>query len=448
MELRAASTMLLGLAAASGLALASSAALADDDQSAPTPQPFAVHAQFTDVTQGHPGFAAAFSGPNSLAADANARATNDVTLYVGARPWAGGEIWVDPEIDEGFGLSDTLGVAGFTSGEAYKIGATTPYAKVHRYFLRQTIDLGGEAQTVEPNLDALGGALTANRIVLTVGKFSVVDIFDGNRYAHDPRGDFLNWSLIDTGTFDYAANAWGYTYGAAAEWYQGAWTLRGGLFDLTNVPNSTNIDYTFKQFQWLWEAERRFQIAGRPGAVRVTGFLTRGRMAKLADATALALATGQPANPALVRRYAGRPGVSLSADQQFTDDIGVFLRAGVADGRYEAFEFTDIDRTLAAGVSLSGRRWGRADDTVGLAGVVNEASQDRLSFLAAGGLGILVGDGRLPHPGAEGIVESYYSLAVAAFARLSFDYQYIANPGFNRDRGPVSVFGLRLHLER
>ena len=427
----------------------SGAALADEpspDQGAA--QPWAVHLQFTDVTQGHRAFHAAFSGPNSLAADANARATNDITLYVGVRPWAGAEVWVDPEIDEGFGLSDTLGVAGFPSGEAYKIGQTTPYLKWQRYFFRQTLDLGGASQNVDPDLNVLGGKQSADRLVLTLGKFSVVDVFDTNKYAHDPRNDFLNWTVIDTGTFDYAADAWGYTYGATLEWYRGDWTLRGGLFDLSSVPNNAKLDATFKQFQWVGEIERRYQLGGQPGAVRVTGYLTRGRMAKLADATALALATGERPDVALVRRYASRPGVSVTAEQQVADGLGVFLRAGITDGRYETYEFTDADRTVAAGASLAGKRWGRPDDTVGLASVVNIASRERLAYLAAGGLGILVGDGALPRSGPEGIIETYYDVQVVKWAHLAFDYQFIANPAYNRERGPVSVFGMRIHLQK
>ena len=176
-----------------------------------------------------------------------------MTLYAGVRLWQGAEVWFNPEIDQGFGLSGTLGVAGFPSGEAYKVGASVPYARLQRYFFRQTIDLGGEVQKVEPGPNQFTGQQTADRLVITAGKFSVVDIFDVNKYAHDPRVDFMNWSVIDTATFDYAADAWGYTYGAAVEWYKGNWTLRGGLFDLSIVPNSTQLDPQFQQFQWVGE---------------------------------------------------------------------------------------------------------------------------------------------------------------------------------------------------
>jgi high affinity Mn2+ porin len=450
-----------GLGALLALGLAAAPALADDDAqptadggSKPaaaaaddTPQSFAFHGQFTSVSQYHPSFRSAFQGPQSLDPGSRGDTTNDVTLYLGFRPWKGAEVWLDPEIDQGFGLSNTLGVAGFTSGEAYKVGRTTPYFRLQRWFLRQTIDLGGDSKKVDADLNQLGGSQTENRLVFTVGKFSVVDIFDTNKYAHDARNDFLNWSIIDTGTYDYAADAWGYTYGAAAEWYQGDWTTRLGLFDLSKIPNNKKLDPTFEQFQYDAELEHRHKLWGQDGAVRVTAFLSRGRMGDLNEAVALADATGQPADIAAVRHYASRVGVSATLEQQIHDDLGGFVRAGWAQGNTEAYEFTDIDTTVSAGLSLTGKRWGRDKDTVGLAGVVNEASGDRLAFLNAGGLGILAGDGMLPNSGPEQILETYYSLALFKVAHLTLDYQFIANPAYNRDRGPVSVFGARVHAQ-
>ena len=219
-----------------------------------------------------------------------------------------------------------------------------------RAFIRQTIDLGGDSQKVESDVDKFSGSQTANRVVITVGKFGVTDIFDNNKYAHDPRNDFMNWALIDTGTFDYAADAWGFTYGAAAEWYQGDWTVRGGIFDLSIVPNSIELDPSFDQFQWVGEIERRYQLWGQPGKIAVTGFLSRGRMGSYADAIALAAATGGTPSTALVRQYTSRGGVSLNIEQQITEQLGAFARAGFANGNIEPYEFADIDRTVAAGL--------------------------------------------------------------------------------------------------
>lgn len=406
---------------------------------------WALHGQTTFLSQYAPPFHAPYHGANSL--DSNAgRETWDATLYVGRRLWDGAELWVNPEIDQGFGLSNTLGIAGFPSGEAYKVGDTYPYFRIPRAFIRQTIDLGGASEKVEAGLNQFSGTQTDNRLVLTFGKLSVTDIFDTISYAHDPRNDFMNWSLVDAGTFDYAADAWGYTYGAAAEWYQGHWTLRTGLFDLSAVPNSTELDPAFRQFQFVYELEHRHEIAGEPGKIAIVGFLSRGRMGSYDDALALAAQTGTAPNTADVRRYTSRPGVNVNFEQQIVPNVGFFSRVGWADGNVAPYEFTDIDRTASTGLSLNGKLWNRPDDTVGIAGVVNEISSAHVAYLNAGGLGILVGDGQLPHPGPEQILETYYSLPLGAW-RFTADYQFVANPGYNRDRGPVSIIGARLHTQ-
>ncbi len=406
---------------------------------------FAFHAQATYLNQYDPPFRAPYSGTNSLAPNIG-RETGDLTLYAGVRLWQGAEAWVNPEIDQGFGLSGSLGVAGFPSGEAYKVGADYPYTRLDRAFVRQTIDLGGEVQKVDAGLNQFSGSQTSDRLVFTVGKMGVVDIFDTNKYAHDPRGDFMNWSIVDTATFDYAANSWGYTVGATAEWYQGPWTLRGGLFDLSIAPNTTSLDSRFGQFQWVGEIERRYSIWDQPGKLAITGFLTRGRMGSFQDAIQLAALTGSPADISAARQYQSRGGISVNLEQQLIPNVGFFARAGFANGDIEPYEFTDVDRTVAAGLSVSGKQWGRDDDTFGIAGVVNGITGVHQAYLNAGGLGILVGDGQLPNPGSEKNIETYYSFPVFA-SKVTLDYQLIVNPAYNRDRGPVSVLGVRVHAQ-
>jgi len=401
----------------------------------------------TFVLQANARFRSLYQGPNSLDHRPHAKETFDLTGYFGVKPWEGAEIWVNPEIDQGFGLSNTLGAAGFPSGEAYKVGKADPYAKLPRWFLRQTIGLGGKTEKVDPDLNQLGGHRSADRLVLWIGKFSVVDVFDTNEQAHDPRSDFMNWTVIDAGTFDYAANAWGYTYGAAAELYQGDWTVRAGAFDLSDVPNSTRLDPRFSQYELDGEIEHRHSIGGRPGKVKVTLFVNHGRMGRFADAIALAEATGEPADIVAVRRMRNRAGVSFNIEQQITDAASIFVKAGIANGNIEPYEFTDVDRSLAAGLTVKGRGWGRPDDTLGVAGVINGITRVHERFLDAGGLGILIGDGKLPHPGPEEIVEAYYDLALVKQVHLSLDGQLIEHPGYNRDRGPVPVGGMRIHAE-
>jgi high affinity Mn2+ porin len=406
---------------------------------------FAFHGQATYLNQFSAPFTAPYSGRNSLAPNIG-RETSDITLYAGVRLWHGAEAWINPEIDQGFGLSGSVGVAGFPSGEAYKVGADYPYTRLHRAFLRQTVNLGGDVEKQDSGFNQFSGSQTSDRLVFTVGKIGVVDIFDTNKYAHDPRGDFMNWSLVDTGTFDYAADAWGYSLGAAVEWYQGPWTLRGGVFDLSIAPNTTALDSRFHEFQWLGEIERRYSIWDQPGKLAITGFLTRGGMGSFQDAIQLAALTGGPADITAVRRYQSRGGISMNLEQQLVPNIGFFARAGIADGTKEPYEFTDIDRTVAAGLSISGKLWGRNDDILGVAAVVNGISSVHQAFLNAGGLGILVGDGQLPNPGSEKIIETYYSFPLFS-TRVTLDYQLIANPAYNRDRGPVSVLGLRVHAQ-
>jgi high affinity Mn2+ porin len=415
-----------------------------------TPNPleadgWSLHSQTTFAAQYAPPFRAAYGGANSL--DPNTgRETWDATLYLGRRLWEGAELWVNPEVDQGYGLSNTHGIAGFPNGNAYKVGASDPYLRLPRAFIRQTIDLPGEPDGVASDLNQFAGSQSSNRLVITVGKFAVWDWFDGNKYAHEPRSDFMNWALIDTATFDYAADSWGYTYGATVEWYQGPWTWRGCFCDLSIVPNSPELDPTFKQFQWIGEIEHRHELWGQPGKIIVTGFLSRGRMGRFDDALNLAEATGSTPDTSLVRRYASRGGIGLSVEQQVSADLGVFARAGWADGNIEPYEFTDADRTVAAGLSLSGQRWGRPQDTFGLAGIVNGISGIHAAYLDAGGLGILVGDGQLPHPGSEKIIEALYSFPLGSWL-ATLDYQLVANPGYNRDRGPVSIIGTRLHTQ-
>ena len=406
---------------------------------------FSFKGQTTFIEQYAPPFRSPYLGPHSL--DPNqGRESWDAMYFIGAKLWRGAEFWVDPEIDQGFGLSNTEGIAGFPSGASFKVGASVPYARVQRAFVRQTIDLGGDSQKVEADQNQFAGSNTADRLVITVGKFSVSDVFDQNKYAQNPRKDFMNWALIDTGTFDYAADAWGYSYGAAAEWYEGPWTLRAGVFDLTTVPNGEDLDPHFSQFQWLGEIERRYELWSHPGKIAFTGFLTRARLGTYEDAIALAQITGGPADIAAVRQYRSRTGLGINVEQEITADLGFFARAGFASGDIEPESYTDIDRTVAAGLVLKGTQWHRPDDTFAVAAIVNGITKEHQAFLNAGGLGILVGDGMLPHPGFEQIVETYYQMPVYAW-HLTFDYQFVVNPAYNRDRGPVSLLAVRAQTE-
>lgn len=429
---------------------ASDAAVVTDSQAANDqvgPEPWNLHGQLTFVKQYHRSFTSPYQGANSLTPAANGEETTDVTLFIGVRLWRGGAFYINPEIDQGFGLSDTLGVAGFPSGAAYKVGQSKPYFRLQRAFLRQRFDLGGDSQTIPPGANELGGTQTADNVTLTAGKFSVTDIFDTNAYAHDPRADFLNWSIIDAAPFDYAADAWGYTVGVAVEWTQSWWTLRGGFFDLSNVPNSKVLEPGFKEFALIAEAEGRYEMAGHPGKAKLLGFFNYARMGSYEDAVALGQATATTPDTANVRRYASRAGLTVNIEQEVAPALGIFARVGVNQGGMEAYDFTDVNKSVSFGLSIKGDRWHRSQDAFGLAAAFNDLSGAARAYFAAGGLGILVGDGQLPHPGWERIVETFYAWQVIEHLTLTADYQYVVNPAYNRDRGPVSIFGLRLHGE-
>ena len=419
---------------------------ASDDVTATEPEAWNFYGQVTHVTQWHGSFRSPYSGDNSLDGGSRHEATNDLTLYAGMRLWPGAELYANPEIDEGFGLNNTLGMAGFSSGEAYKVGAHHPYLRLPRFFLRQTIDLSGNKQSLESGANQLAGGRSENNLVFTLGKFAITDIFDTNIYAHDPRSDFLNWSIVDAGAFDYAADSWGYTKGLAAEWTQSWWTLRGGVFALSSQPNSERLDSGFRQYALVGEFEERHQWWGNDGKFKVLGFINRGNMASYTDAVRAGLTTGSVPDAGSVRRMQSRPGIAFNLEQALSSTVGMFARLSWNDGRKEAFDFTEINRSLSAGLSIGGAGWGRQEDKLGVAVAINGLSKEARQYFSAGGMGILIGDGQLNY-GWEQILESYYSLPIAKDLRLTADYQYVVNPAYNRDRGPVSIYAMRVHWD-
>jgi high affinity Mn2+ porin len=254
---------------------------------------------------------------------------------------------------------------------------------------------------------------------------------------------------VESGSFDYAADSWGFSKGVSIEWTQSTWTLRGGLFDLSTIPNSVNLDPKFSQHEWVGELEERYQLWQHPGKLKLLVFDNQGRMGSYADALQLQRQTGaQTPDTSQVRRFSSRAGGAINLEQELSSDLGAFARASMNDGSKEAYDFTEINHSVVAGLSLRGDRWGHHDDTVGFAAVANGLSGDARTYFSAGGIGILIGDSQLNY-GAEKIMETYYSYAVHAIDHLmlSLNYQYVVNPAYNKDRGPVSIFGLRAHKE-
>lgn len=427
---------------------AANAKLAETAESttAPGESDFNWHAQSTFVSQYHPSYRSPYTGANSLSGRTNSEETTDVTLFAGARLWQGAAFYFNEELDQGFGLNNTMGMAGFPSGEAYKVGESRRYFRTPRAFIRQVFNLGGAQESVVDDINQLAGTQTHDNITLTVGKFSAVDIFDNNRYAHDPRADFLNWSVFEAGAFDYAADSWGYTNGIVVEWTQDWWTLRGGVLDLSNVPNSPELDSAYRQLAYIAEGEERHEIAGHPGKLKLLGFVNHGKFGTYRDAVALAAPTGDQPDTALVRHYRNRPGIAMNLEQEVTAHLGVFARASVNDGHIESDDFTDINQSVSTGVSLNGDLWARPDDTLGAAVAINSIANDAKGYFKAGGMGILIGDGAMNYA-PEKILETYYSFRPVNHLHLTADFQHVNNPAYNQDRGPIRIYALRVHLD-
>ena len=411
-----------------------------------TSENWAVHSQLTYVNQWHPDFRALYDGQNSMGRAASNTNTTDITLFIGRRLWKNGEFWINPEIDQGFGLSNTVGMAGYPSGEAYKIGQNHPYIRLPRAFVRHVIPLDGELQTIEDGVNQFTNQYSSNNVVVTIGKFAVVDIFDNNSYAHDARSDFLNWSIIDSGTFDYAADPWGFANGLSLEWNQHQWSWRAAVFQMSQVPNQKISGVQFYPHSVVAEMEHRHEWTGHPGKFKLLFFLNESHMGAYRDATRLGMATNTVPDTASVRHNSSNPGLTVNVEQELASDFGAFLRMGLNSGKKETYEFTDINRSMSGGLSLQGMRWSRPSDRVGLAGAINALSSDAKAYFSAGGSGILIGDGKLNY-GTERIVEAYYSAALPHNLKLSFDYQHVTNPAYNRDRGPVTIYAVRLHAE-
>lgn len=403
-----------------------------------------IHGQSTYLLQGYPSFPARYSGVNSLSPSAQAKATWSNSLFLNARLWDGGEVYYNPELLQGFGLDDTVGAAGFPSGEAQKSNFPYPHYNTSRLFLRQTFGFGGEQEELASGQLQLGQKVDVSRLTVQAGKFAVVDVFDGNAYAKDARKDFMNWSIWAPGAFDYSADKVGLTYGVTAELNQKQWALRGGYFLMVAESNSNHFDTKVpERGQYVVELETRYSLFSQPGKLRTMGWVDSANMGSFRetlDNPALNLDIAQ------TRRGRIKVGYVVNLEQAITDDVGLFGRWSWNDGKSETIAFTDINRSLSGGVSIKGTKWGRPDDVIGIGGAVNAISQDYRDFLAAGGLGVLVGDGALNYR-KERILETYYAYALNKSFTLTADYQLIINPAYNADRGPVSVISGRLHGE-
>ncbi len=419
------------------------------------------HVQNTEIVQGYPGFPAKYTIPgyDSLPTGGETRETVSLDLMAGVRLWPGAEAHIDAMMWQGFGVNNTLGLEAVPNGEAYRLGTDVPNGMITRLFIRQTFGLGGEQEDVLDDQLDLAGKRDVSRLTFTLGRFSVADIFDQNAYANSPRTQFMNWALVNNEAWDYAADAVGFTTGLAVELNQPDWTLRYGFFQVPEAANSLTGDDAYLKWPYdsgaayepvfsgwamVTELERRYTLQDHPGTIRFLAFLNRADMFNYQQATAILLDHGSDLTAA--RAYRFKYGFGLNWEQEIVKNVGLFSRLGWNDGKEQGWMFTDVDYQGSLGLSFNGESWQRPDDTFGLAGVLSGITKAEQNFFAAGGTGILAGDGALNY-GWEKALETYYDFKIWKTIHTALDYQFIDNPAFNRDRGPVSVFGARIHWE-
>ena len=406
---------------------------------------WSIHGQATYVEQGYFSFHSPYEGANSLSGASQVRNTVSATIFLGRRLWPGGEIYFNPELMQGFGLDDVHGVAAFPNGEAQKSSFRYPRFNAARLFLSQTIGLAGEKEIVEDGPNQLAGKRARSRLTVTVGKFAVLDYFLVSSYAGEPRTTFLNWNAYGGGSYDWTMDKLSWTWGGLVELNQKRWAVRAGYFLLPDVSNSNTFDtHVIKRGQYTAELELRYSPFARPGKLLLFGWLSHGNMGSYSDALAEPRVTSGYPDITLTRQERTNYGFVASADQAIADDLGVFSRASWSPGRVEIMGWTDCDESLSVGAALKGTGWARPNDTVGIAGVAEGLSAISRQYFSAGGMGILIGDGKLNYR-PEMVLETYYAFSPVRWATVSVDYQLIADPGYNADRGPVSIFSGRLH---
>ncbi len=427
----------------------------------PTAEQWNLHFQNTDIVQGDHSFPAKYSGTDSLSNKGQVQETVTADLFGGKRISGDSEAHFDLLMWQGYGLSETYGVESFPNGDAYKAGTYTPDLNFARLFLRKTIGLGGPREDVADDELTLAGAQDIKRLTITAGRFSPLDIVDNNVYASDPHTQFMSWAMMGNLTYDYGQDTIGYATGFSLDYNQPKWALRYGWNIMPRnkngftgddqalmYPPSGAFGPLLKEWGMYSELERRYSVGAHPGKIRFMTWLDEADMANYRAAAA-----NLESNPNDVegdieaaRAFRYKYGFGLNWEQEIATNVGMFSRLGWNDGLEETWTYTDVSSSASVGVSVDGNAWRRPGDTFGLAGVISAASPENQRFLEAGGLDMLDGDGALTY-GPEEDLETYYDHQICKGVHAALDYQYIENPAFNRDRGPVSVFGVRCHTE-
>ncbi len=417
--------------------------------------PWWVTGQENTIFQAHPNFHSPYEGTHSLRAAGEYKASEVATLYLGYEPHRhlryNTDLILNLENAGGRGISQALGLAGFTNLDVVRnpnLGSTPYMARVE---IVQTIGL---TSTLVDNQDrgpfSLAAQVPERRFVVRAGKMSLPDVFDQNEVGSDSHLQFTNWTIDNDGAWDYAADTRGYTYGGVLEYDDKSWSARYGIFAMPVVANGIDLDWAFSRASgqnWEWEL-RKGPLPGRHGSTRILAYVNHAHMGSYREAVQAYLA-GQDATPDITRHEhfgAVKYGFGINNEQDISTNLRTFFRVGWNEGQHESFAYTEDDQTVAAGADYSGRRWSRQFDKAGLAFVSNAIKRDHQNYLKYGGLGFILGDGRLNY-GRENILEGYYNLHTVRGLYFALGGSWIVHPGYNRDRGPVIVPSVRMHLD-
>ncbi len=402
------------------------------------------------ISQWHPAFHSPYQGRNSLSPEAQDASSRVLTLFTGLRLTRTSEILCDVQETGGHGIGEALGLAGFTNLDVVRNPTLSKAPYIANLLWHQIIPLSKQTIPADRTRSSLFSQLPERRLEIRFGKMGLVDYFDQNSYGTDSNFQFMNWTVDNNGAYDYAADTRGFTYAALLEYHAPRLVLRFGEALMPKVANGINLDADLARAH-AENAEvelHRTLLPNREGILRLLAYVNHANMGSYRQAVENFQAgiTPVPEITAHPLQTTIKYGFGVNLEQPLNDWLGVFARWGWNEARHESYAYTEVDETALVGLGASGKRWNRKFDRAGLAFVSNGISRDHQQYLALGGLGFLLGDGRLNY-GRENILETYYTLHVWRGAYPSFGFQYVDHPGYNRDRGPVLVPTLRLHLE-
>lgn len=416
---------------------------------------FTLHIQETTVSQYRPKFNALYTGAHSQLPENEWGTTITSTIFAGLRLWNNAQIFVNPEIAGGHGLSSAFGIAAFTNGEAFRVGNPDPVFYVARAYFRQLIAINKEKEWQSDNENKIQQYIPKKYFAFTIGKVSIADYFDDNTFSHNPRTQFLSWGLMSNGAWDYPANTRGYTPSAIIEYISPKFEIRYAISMMPNTANGNIMDKNIdKANANSFEIKYKYQLNGKQGKISAIAFYNTAFMGSYSAQNIISKPDSINPNfykndySIVASRQYGRSkyGFGLNLEQYITNDIGFFARASYNDGKNETWCFTEIDKAFSLGTSITGSKWKRKNDVFGLAYCVSGLSQEHADYLSKGGLGFIIGDGKINY-NSEQLIETYYSASLLNGKVIpSLVYQSVANPAYNKDRGPINIYTIRLHV--